>query len=285
MIDVDEIRKKITAKVIADSISPEGKRLTTMQVTFHRFILAEVNTHRMLTRSSASSRAIPVQRVLDRITATPFFAISWPVEQRGMQGGAELVGSDLLAAQDVLEDIAQYTLERIQAYVEHVPPESRLHKSVLNRPLEWFSDHTALITATEWDNFFALRCNRLAQPEFRVVAELMEEALEQSVPERVQFGAWHTPYVDWAAKEELLDAGLDPKAVSVGRCCRVSYLTQEGKRDPWEDVNLCDRLLHPEEGPPHASPFEHVATPAREGENVLGNFHGWHQYRHLVTDF
>lgn len=35
--------KKIEAIVVADSLSPQGERITTMLCTFPRFILAEVN--------------------------------------------------------------------------------------------------------------------------------------------------------------------------------------------------------------------------------------------------
>ena len=52
--------KRISAKVIADSVSPKGIRLVTIECQFPRFILAQVNTHRVFSRNSASSRAIPI---------------------------------------------------------------------------------------------------------------------------------------------------------------------------------------------------------------------------------
>ena len=39
------------AKVLADSVSPAGHRLTTLEATFPRFVLAEFNTHRVFSRN------------------------------------------------------------------------------------------------------------------------------------------------------------------------------------------------------------------------------------------
>jgi hypothetical protein len=61
-----------SAKVILDSVSPAGVRLTTAEVTFPRIVLAEFNTHRMLSRNSASSRAIPVEKRIAMVEADPF---------------------------------------------------------------------------------------------------------------------------------------------------------------------------------------------------------------------
>jgi hypothetical protein len=55
----------------------------------HRFVLAEMNTHRAFSRNSASSRAIPVQKIIDRVTNDPAWPVVWPKEQAGMQGGEE----------------------------------------------------------------------------------------------------------------------------------------------------------------------------------------------------
>lgn len=44
-------KTKISAKIVADSISPQGDRLISVLCTFPRIILAEVNTHRMLSKN------------------------------------------------------------------------------------------------------------------------------------------------------------------------------------------------------------------------------------------
>ena len=58
--------KKIEAKIVADSINPQGDRITTYLLTFPRFILAELNTHRVFSKNSASSRAIPFEKPRQR---------------------------------------------------------------------------------------------------------------------------------------------------------------------------------------------------------------------------
>ena len=45
---------QVNAKVVADSVSEAGDRLTTMVVTLPRSALAELNTHRAFSRNSAS---------------------------------------------------------------------------------------------------------------------------------------------------------------------------------------------------------------------------------------
>lgn len=90
-----------SAKIIADSISPDGVRLTTMEVVMHRFVLAEFNTHRVFSRNSASSRAIPYDKIRSRVLNDVAFPVEWASEQRGMQGGIALGGTDeLFCAQE-----------------------------------------------------------------------------------------------------------------------------------------------------------------------------------------
>lgn len=269
------------AKVICDSVSPYGSRLTTLEVRFHRFVLAEFNTHRVFSRNSASSRAIPVAKMLDKARHETAFPISYPAEQKGMQGGEELEGEALHEAMELLREIHHHTVEKIQAYVD-ANPDTRLHKSVLNRPMEWFLPHTVIVSSTEWLNFFAQRCSPLAQPEIRVAAEKIQEALWESSPKMLKEGEWHMPYMSNQEIEDCYTFGLDPRQASAARCGRVSYLTQDGVRDPGLDVDMYARLIAAD--PPHWSPLEHVATPAMEIEQPLGNFSGWHQLRHWIAN-
>ena len=44
----------ISVKVIKDSISEKGDRLTTFELEFHRYILAEWNTHRAISKNASS---------------------------------------------------------------------------------------------------------------------------------------------------------------------------------------------------------------------------------------
>jgi len=263
------------AKVILDSISPEGHRLTTMEVVMHRFVLSEFNTHRSFSRNSASSRAIPTRKQMARVETETAFPVSWPCEQPGMQGGDELDGHLGDSANAVWRNAMQDAVRHATALAE-----IGVHKSVVNRLLEPFMWHTVIVSSTEWENFFGLRCNSLAQPEIRVAAESMRDAFEASEPSRLEPGEWHLPYIDeedWLLFESR-GGGIEvAKAVSAARCARVSYLTHDGRRDHSKDIELYERLTSAD--PPHISPLEHVATP-NESDARTGNFVGWRQLRY-----
>lgn len=273
----------IDAKVISDVINPNGNRLVIMEATFHRFVLAEVNTHRSHSRSSASSRAIPVEKMLARARNNPAFPVFWSSEQPGMQGGDELLGFDREDAQRTLEQIADFTTAQIAAYLERHPDKAtRLHKSLLNRPMEWFQYHTVIIGATDdgWANFFAQRATRhspLAQPELRAVVDLMLEAYEASTPHFLNYGQWVTPYIQ---PGEVFHTEEIRKEVSAARCARVSYLNHDGVRDVGADIDLFAKLVAAK--PMHAAPLEFVATPLTQAMKPLGNFTGYRQFRHIV---
>ncbi len=270
-----------SAKVIADSITEEGVRLTTMEVTFHRFILAEVNTHRVLSRNSASSRAIPLETMLQRAINHPALPVKWAREQPGMSGGDELDGADLQDAMRVLDSIQVATTALLEAYINRHPDKStRLHKSLLNRPLEWFMWHTAIISSTEWSNMFHQRCHPAAQPEFHKLAVMMRDALETSLPQFVQFGDWHLPYTSAQLPTEDALSIKDLIKISTSRCARVSYLTHDGVRDYSEDIRMFDETLWSKG---HWSPMEHpaMAVPKHAGPKG-GNFaQGWTQARYF----
>ncbi len=262
----------IEAKIILDSVSPEGARLTTMEVTFHRFILSEFNTHRVFSRNSASSRAIPTFKLLEKVLLNPAMPVSFGVNQSGMQAEEELEGDARLEAEEVWLEAAQDAVSAAQALSE-----LGVHKQVTNRLLEPFMWHTAIVTATDFSNFFAQRNNDDAQPEIHILADLMQTVYEASEPDLVEEGGWHMPYL------RLEDYSLEPKeqvAVSAARCARVSYLTHDGKRSVDKDLELYERLATAQ--PPHWSPMEHVATPRgpEHSYGMLGNFDGWEQLRH-----
>jgi hypothetical protein len=293
--------QEIVAKVIEDSIYPGGPRLTTMQCTAPRFILAEINTHRVFSRSSASSRAIPVEKQIQKIHDNPMLPVSWPREQKGMQGGDELDEFDREDAEGVWYRCRNMTLSVIEEYLARHPDKpTRLHKSVLNRLMEPYMWHTMVITSTAWDNFLKQRAHPAAQPEFRVLAEKMRDELSWSKPRELTLFDYHTPYL-W---EDERNEFTREKAVkiSVARCARTSYLTQEGTHDPDADLALYERLVTFD--PKHWAPLEHVASPwpnnqqrgplwiqteprNKERVNVrhlpqVGNFLMWQQHRTTV---
>ena len=290
------------AKVIADSVTVDGHRLTTMEVRFHRFVLAEFNTHRVFSRNSASSRAIPFAKQVQKVYDDPALPVVWASEQKGMQGGAELP-EDMRSTVEGQWNLARsLAAERAMALAGH-----GVHKSLVNRLLEPFMWHTVVVSSTSWSNFFEQRCSPLAQPEIRVAAEKMLAAHEESTPTLLHDTRWHLPYVqeeDWRAMAERLDddSHITVEAmltqVSAARCARVSYLTQDGTRDLGLDLDLYDRLITA--SPWHGSPLEHVATPWRDNSfsavrtfidaddqpqtavreiPLFGNLIGWRQLR------
>lgn len=295
------------AKVLADSVSPGGHRLTTLEATFPRFVLAEFNTHRVFSRNSASSRAIPIAKQLRRVLEHPYVPIEFGSNQPGMQAGPALAGAKREAAERewlrARDDAVRRVLglisepgvlgegddlsERLAAVEEAIRNKEQpaewlnVHKQVANRLLEPFMWHTVIVTATEWDNFWNLRCHADAQPEIRLIAERMRAAHRASEPETVAAGDWHLPLIRPEDREEGVSSD-DLVKVSVGRCARVSYLTHDGRRDLSADLDLYNRLV--ESG--HMSPLEHPAQPLAADDLARGewsgNFRGWRPYRKLV---
>lgn len=146
---------QITAKIIADSLHPNGiDRITTIMVTFPRYILAELNTHRMFSRNSASSRAIPFKKMVQSIKENPFIPIAWQKDHSGMQG------TDYFTDKGQIEHNINYWLLGLTKSIKAAEElnTSGVTKQLCNRLLEPFMWHTVLITSTEWENFFNLRC-------------------------------------------------------------------------------------------------------------------------------
>lgn len=268
------------ATILADSIA-YGVRLTTMVATFPRFILAEFNTHRVFSRNSASSRAIPVKKRIAAIKENPYVPLSFGKNKRGMQAGEDLDSTSAAQSRDAWMEAMHDAVKNAEVLVR-----CGLHKQWANRILEPFAWHTVIVTATEWDNYWALRISTDAQPEIHLVSENMKEALRNSVPTELVNGDWHTPLIFEEDINECLDqTGVDEEKlakISAARCARVSYLTHDGKRSIEKDLELYHRLV----SAGHMSPLEHVAQFNRElaeSGTVASNFRSpWVQYRKLI---
>ena len=282
----------ITAKVICDSISPSGVRLTTMELNYPRFIHSEFMTHRMFSRNASSSRAIPVKRMIKQVAENPAMPIHWGKNQAGMQAREEI---DHLNGTYLWEDSAQYVAENCRIMADF-----GYHKQIVNRLLEPFQWIKVIVTATEWDNFFKLRLHKDAQPEMMVLAEHMKKAMDESIPTELHPGEWHLPYI---SVDDCLKTTTDNFVkLSVARCARVSYLNHDNSTPNIDkDIALADKLL--EAG--HMSPFEHQATPMpaiiyenkhpydcdwvkgvthqdRDSRYWSGNFRSWVMHRQLI---
>jgi hypothetical protein len=283
--------------ILASKDAHTGVWLYTFVLTYPRIILAEVNTHRMLSRNTASSRAIPSEKQRQRIYRNPFVPISIGQNQKGMQAGEELEGWRRWACIGIWR-AARYP----QLAASWVLDKLGAHKQVANRLVEAWMWCQQVVTATDLNNVFLLRDSDMAEPHFhwiaarmhkqvRLVAELDREGfrgdyskiftrssdpdfnLGVEVVQELEEDEWHLPFV---TEEEKATEDIETlKRISTARCARVSYyLPEGGKSNIKRDIEIWERLSTSG----HWSPFEHAATPMRE--NVYyGNFRSWKQYR------
>lgn len=293
----------ITAKIIQDSISYSGTRIITMELEYPRFIHAEFMTHRMLSKNSASSRAIPVDTMISFIDANPAMPEYWGKNQPGMSAKEELDGvlKSLAAALWTQASKAAISFARLLNTIG-------VHKQLTNRVIEPWQTIKVVCTATEWENFFWLRNHSDAQPEIKVLAECMLEAMTTSEPFFLHHNEWHVPYVSrlrnkdtgkllYVVSGEEIEVET-AKIISASSCAQVSYRKSDTSQEKAEVI--FGRLIH--SVPVHASPVEHQATPI-EFPNVQlknaeygvthkcvngylwsGNFKDWIQFRKLISN-
>lgn len=157
----------ISAEVVADSLNQYGERLTTLKLVLPRYVLAELNTHRLFSKNSASSRAIPFKKMVAQVMETPFIPMAWQREHKGMQGTEYItdeaslidINQDWLEARDNAVTIASRLNHGFWIKEGEEYGEDRVTKQLCNRLLEPFLYHTVLLTASHFENFFKLRCN------------------------------------------------------------------------------------------------------------------------------
>lgn len=273
----------ITAKVICDSISEAGVRLTTLELEYPRFIHSELMTHRMLSKNSSSSRAIPVSKMITQIENNMALPVYWGKNKSGMQATEEV--SKFNEAKSVLywERSFNFIKDRVNDMLS-----VELHKQVPNRLLEPFQMMKVVITGTEWDNFFNLRIHPDSQPEICMLAYKVYEAMGDSKPQLLKCGDYHLPYVEteyWGdeVKYYIFEISYDDDQsfgmkcekylsledaikISAASCASVSYRTEGMTLEKAEKI--FDMLIKAEVV--HSSPFEHIATPIKPKFNELG---------------
>lgn len=313
----------ITAKVIADSISEAGNRITTFEIEYPRIVMSEFNTHRAVSKNSSSSRAIPVSKMLEHTVKMNIKPIYFGAKQSGMQAGDELVGEDLQYAQDVWESALTSAVGQAELL-----DECGVAKEVTNRLVEPFQLVKVVCTATDWDNFFNLRLHPDSDPNICMLAYKMYKAMEDSEPQLLKGDQWHLPYVNSAKSDALDSMGNSYEDLeyyvgdfnflsleeaikySAASCASVSYRTEGMTLDKADKI--FDMLINAEVI--HASPFEHLATPIRpyrmadkpylsdfngvdgdswekgvthmnrQGELCSGNLRGFISYRHQLPN-
>lgn len=248
------------AKIIAHSISPRGKEILTWELSYPRFIHGEVMTHKMLSKNAASSRAIPIQKMIGMVRENPAMPVHWGKNQSGMQANEELDELSTSLAKMNWEEASMSAAD----YATHLA-EIGVHKQIVNRILEPFQWMKTVMTGTEWANFYWLRNHPDAQPEFQHLAKMMWEEQQGSVPVALDPGEWHLPYYNkgfWT--KDSPDSLEDAMAISMSCCAQVSYRVLDDTLEKAKRV--VERLnLEGKNGEPvHASPSEHQATPIKE---------------------
>lgn len=271
------------AEILADSISPQGHRLTSMLTSYPRFVHSEHLRHRAFSYSVASSRALPTKALIERIMEDPVLPVYWGKYDKGMGAKEELTDRQQdkakarwLRARDsavkhvgMLSDLSRHHDDDLW---DEEDINTGLSKELINRLLEPWMWATVVCSGTDaaWANFFWLRCHPAAQPEMREAALMMEDAYHASKPRTVRSGSWHLPFIegdDWtdawdlitgepwndgestrptsvSERLEMLTATQELlKQVSAARCARTSYLTHDGEHSLTADVALFEKLL------------------------------------------
>lgn len=279
----------ISATILADSISKAGVRITTFEITYPRIILAEYNTHCMISRASASSRAIPFPKMVDSLMGAPvrFGQANPGMQDKGVDYDApvgvqayldcdmgtdpdgDIIYSDTtgwLSPELAWQEARDIAIQKSREFYE-----AGYHKQVYNRLTEPFQMMKTVTTATEWNNFFWLRNDGAADPTLHELARCMQEARDASVPFLLLDGEWHLPYLEFSRvngemryfiRDEEHDTPIwltleQALKVSAARCAAVSFRNVDYTLEKSEGV--FDRLVGDERK--HASAFEHQATP------------------------
>ena len=273
-----------SAKVIADSIGPSGVRLLSVLCSYPLMVHAEHLRHRCFSFSVASNRAIPTRLIIRQVINDPVVPIWFGKNQGGMSAREELTGWRLRVARWAWL-AARWPAIAIVWLMLRIG----LHKQIANRILSPWQWVTVLVTGTDWENFFALRCHPDAQPEMRQAAEMMRDAIAKSTPEQLRVGQWHLPFVSDEERtveddflnfpEEAARLGLKLLKTSVARCARVSLVKQDERRSTQDEVSMADKLM--KSG--HWSPAEHQAQ-ALGVDRYVANLRGWRSYRSTIPN-
>lgn len=295
----------IYAKILKDSICGTN-RLTTFEVQLPKVLLAELNTHRILSKNFQSSRALPNKAAVEVESFEPLF---FGKNQSGMQAKDEEIYEVEKA-----KEIWNSHIEASKAASINLAA-LKLHKQWTNRPNDWHTMAKGVISGTEWKNFRWLRNHSDAQPEFHELASQINFCLNMSEPQVLNPGEYHLPYV-WTERDsngrltyrDFTDTEIDIDTaikLSVSCCAQVSYRQMNETLE--KAISIYDKLNINSPSPNarcHVSPLEHVGTPIdlggiyfdpitweegvthirRDGSVWSGNFQGWIQYRQLIPN-
>jgi len=273
-------------RVLAATYNPVSKtKMVSFLVDFPTVLLAELRTHRIVTQGSLyehmelddfnmsanSARAIPHSKYLEKVLGNPFIPI-WTKQQKGMSGEVlknnEYSDNVWLKILGYLQKIGLDENYRItDAYNDLI--KIGVHKQNANRLLAPFAYTTCILTGTEWENFFSLRISESAQPEFRVIAEMLKELYDNTTWSESKY---HIPFYDDIIKtyykeldklssnnEEYVNAVMK---ISASMCAKLSYNTQDNVDTLEKHLERANMLIESK----HQEPFSHQAIAMDESD-------------------
>lgn len=294
----------IYAKVLKDSVNPyNSERFTSFEIQLPKVLLAELNTHRALSKNLMSSRAIPNGSFVDIESFEPQ---QFRKNQSGMEASNEIV-DDVDAVRKVWGEIIDFCKAGSKRLSE-----LGLHKQWTNRPNDWHVMAKGVLSGTDWENFKWLRNDMSAQPEFEELAKCLVAAFDASTPQMLQHGEWHLPYIktdlDVNNVFQYIDSSgqlltlVEAQKISTSCCAQVSYRRLNDTKEKAMDIYY--KLFSGAKK--HMSPTEHQGTPirctsvnvpwnpmtwqhgvthvTRNGRLHSGNLTGWIQYRQTLPD-
>jgi len=293
----------VETKILADSVNPFGGRVTTFKIKFPRIIEAEILRHRMLSFSAASSRAVNLEKHIEKVGKDPFVPTQFTKDCKGMSAKEYLSDIHNPSAEDAWRCALENTLDVVKRL-------NRLgvHKQHASRLLQPFEYQEMIVTGTDWENFFSLRCPQYyilgleedtyrsqqdvqriikkydtkgfnplkhnkstAQPEIQELAEMMWDEYQNSVPEMLLPGNWHIPLCpDFDELHDFLigengnvNQDIYDKTCIMVACARIARISYLSKVN---DFKKDIDLYNKLIQMGHYSPTEHVCRSMTEEE-------------------
>lgn len=294
----------LNAIILADSVNSVEAEHRATTILFPRFpyrLIQEIGTHRQLDpqglhslnpfgvefgRNSASSRAMPVSKVIERIELDPYVP-HWTRANKGMQGIDDLNGDE------ALERTRIWTTAMKLAFGHAIALEA-IHSSKqdCNALLLPFMRIPIIVTGTEWGHFFGLRTEAGTHPDFRAIALEAQSLYESSTPNRLSPGEWHIP---WIKEDEWEKSVRDRLKISTARSAWLSYAAHDQDATDFKAFTKHDELLVNK----HLSCFEHQLIATEESDDYsrfhsflpgtgklahTRNLNGFISYRALIED-
>jgi hypothetical protein len=307
MIEIEHIQASVCANT--------GQRIDTLVCSYPRVIHSQLLTHRVFSKNSSSTRAIPLHKAIQQVRNNPAEYI-WTENQAGMQGIVVNSQSSLAVMADRVFSMARESAIQFAEFLNAKPDEGGLaiHKQNAGRLLEPFQNIKIVLTATEWENWDWLRDDPAAQGEIAELARAISKARAEATPMVLNAGEWHVPFVDrmrdqkgnllYLAEEQGELSAEEAQLVSMSVCAQTSYRNSNYSLE--KALDMKGKLLDCEKK--HASPSEHIATPIvkddfefvsgdiipdswpegithmdRNRNYWSGNFKGFTQYRQLLS--